>query len=219
MSMKYALIFANGDANDGVMVRRALAAAVDPLVIAADGGARVAQSFGLPIEVVIGDFDSLDETEVAALRGKGARIEQFPPEKDATDLELALNYAAEQDAAWIRIIGGVGDRLDQTLSNLYLLALPALAGKDVRIVAGKQEAWLLQPGEHLVRGAPGDTLSLLPAGSAVQGVRTENLFYPLRGETLLFGPARGVSNVMVTDVARIWVGDGVLLAIHTVGRA
>ncbi len=39
--MKHALIFANGDVNDGPMVRRALAAASEPLVLAADGGARV----------------------------------------------------------------------------------------------------------------------------------------------------------------------------------
>ena len=43
----HALIFANGEFNDGPMVRRALASATpDAMVIAADGGARLAGYFG-----------------------------------------------------------------------------------------------------------------------------------------------------------------------------
>jgi thiamine pyrophosphokinase len=213
------LIFANGDPNDGPLVRQVLAKAADAGVIAADGGARQAAFFGFRPQVVIGDLDSLDAAEVAALEAAGVAIQRAPPEKDETDLELALRYAAGQGARWIRIIGGLGDRLDQTLGNLYLMALPALRGADVRLVARNQQAWLLYPGENPVEGAPGDTLSLLPIGGDATGIRTEGLYYPLRDETLGFGPARGMSNVLTQARARVSLRAGLLLAIHTLGRA
>jgi len=214
-----ALIFVNGDANDGPMVRRVLAEATGAWVLAADGGARQAAHFGLKVQSVIGDMDSLSAAELEALSAGGTVIHRYPEEKDETDLELTLLHAAGADAVWIRIIAAIGDRLDQTLSNVYLLALPALAGRDVRIVAGKQEAWLLHPGETVIQGAAGDTLSLLPLSGTARGVRTENLYYPLRDETLVFGPARGISNVMQSDTARVWFSEGVLLAVRTIGRA
>ncbi len=213
------LIFANGDAGDGPAVRIALAQASDAWCIAADGGARQAHYFGFPPHTVIGDMDSLDADEIEALTAAGASIQRYPPEKDETDLELALRLAAESGARWIRIIGAIGDRLDQTLGNIYLLALPDLRGLNVRIAAGKQQAWLLYPGETTIEGAEGDTLSLIPVNGAAKSVRTQGLYYPLRGETLAFGPARGISNMLTAARASVSLASGVLLAIHTIGKA
>lgn len=212
------LIFANGDINDGQMVQRAISFAPDSLIIAADGGARVAAHFGLSIDAVIGDMDSLSEAEIATLAAE-AEILRYPEAKNETDLELALTYAVERGARWIRILGGVGDRLDQTLSNVYLMALPILQDCDVRMVAGKQETWLIGAGTHEIEGAAGDTVSLIPLTGTVRGVQTDGLHYPLRDEDLLFGPARGVSNVMNGEHASVTVRDGVLLVVHTLGRA
>lgn len=214
-----ALILANGAIEDGPMVQRALTTAGAALVVAADGGARAAQHYGLHIDVVVGDMDSLSDDELRALVAAGAQVQRHPPEKDYTDLELALYYVAERDMQWIRIIGGLGNRLDQTLGNLYLMAVPELQGRDVRLVAGKQESCLLHPGQHTIHGQPGDTISLLPMGGPVSGIRTENLHYPLYDETLEFGPARGISNVMTAETAQVTTQSGKLLVVHTIGRA
>lgn len=214
-----ALIFANGTLDDGVMVQRALDHASNALIIAADGGARAAAHYGLAVQTVIGDMDSLSADEIAALKAQRAEIIRHPEEKDETDLELALMWAVERGATWLRIIGATGARIDQTLSNLYLLALPILAACDVQIVAGRQAMWLARPGETLLRGAAGDTISLIPLNGTVRGVSTTHLYYPLRDEDLKFGPARGVSNVMTAPEAALSVREGVLLVVHTVGRA
>lgn len=218
----HALIFANGDHGDGDMPRRTLAAAFEtgrPLVIAADGGARNAAHFGLIPQHIIGDMDSLDADELAAFEAAGAQLHRCSPEKDETDLELALCLALEHGANWIRIFGAVGDRLDQTLSNIYLLGLPALADRDVRLVAGRAETWLIGVGEHRIAGTVGDTVSLLPLAGDAGGITTDGLHYPLRDETLYFGPARGVSNVMRGGAATVRVGSGLLMVVHTLGRA
>jgi thiamine pyrophosphokinase len=218
---KPALIFANGDINDGPMVRRALAAtaSAQPYVVAADGGARVALHFGYRPDIVIGDLDSLSPTEVDALQAQGVQIERYPPAKDETDLELALLHCAALDCGWLRVIGSLGDRFDQTLANVYLLALPSLAGRNAALVAGRQELYLLRPGDHRILGTAGDTVSLLPLGGAVSGIVTGSLQYPLRDETLYFGPARGVSNVMLGAEASLAFDEGTLLIVHTAGRA
>jgi thiamine pyrophosphokinase len=214
-----AFIFANGDANDGPLVRHTLDDQPDAWVIAADGGARQARYFGRAVQTLIGDLDSIEPDEAEALIAAGAELLQSPAEKDETDLELALLLAAQRGAGRIRIFSALGNRLDQTLANVYLLALPALQGRDVRIVAGKQAAWLLHPGSHTLSGAPGDTVSLIPLTGVVHGVRTAGLYYPLCGETLRFGPARGISNLLLHASAQVEIGEGTLLVVHTLGRA
>ena len=201
-------------------MRRALDEATpDTLLVAADGGARAARYFGLTVHAVVGDMDSITAADLAQLEAAGAQVLRSPAEKDETDLELALLYVAAQGASRIRVIGAVGDRLDQTISNLYLLALPALTGRDARIVSGRQEARLQPAGGGVIEGAPGDTVSLIPLNGTAHGVRTEGLRYPLREEDLVFGPARGVSNVMLGTRAEVTCAAGVLLVVHTLGRA
>lgn len=215
-----ALIFANGDIDDGAMVERALAdAGSDALVIAADGGARVAQHYGVRVHTVIGDMDSLSAEEIDALQAQGTVILRHPAEKDETDLELALMHAVQRGATWLRVIGATGGRLDQSISNIYLLALPILEGRDIKLVAGKQAVWLARAGKTEIVGAAGDTISLIPLNGTARGVRTESLYYPLRDEDLFFGPARGVSNVMNGEAAAVTLREGVLLVVHTIGRA
>ncbi|MCB9458908.1 MAG: thiamine diphosphokinase [Anaerolineaceae bacterium] len=217
--MKRCLIFANGEPNDGPMVRDVLEKAADALTIAADGGARVAWYFGRHVDVVIGDMDSLTDAELQQLVSSGADVERYPPAKDETDLELALLHAAKSGAEWIRIIGGLGDRFDQTLANVYLMALPQLEGRDLALVAAKERLCLLRPGTHTLHGQIGDTLSLIPLGGAVTGITTGRLKYPLKDETLYFGPARGISNVFLDTTAQVQLNSGVLLVVHTRGRA
>jgi thiamine pyrophosphokinase len=217
-----ALLFANGDPGDGPMPRRALATAFEagpPLLVAADGGARTAASFGLLPAHVIGDMDSLDGDEQAALLAAGAQLHRYPPEKDETDLELALTFAVEHGVRWLRVLGAVGDRIDQTFSNITLLGLAALAGCDARLVSGRQAVWLAEAGEHAIDGEPGDTLSLLPLGGPAACITTHGLYYPLRGETLHVGPARGISNVLTSPRAHVAFTAGTLIVVHTLGRA
>lgn len=215
----HVLLFANGDVNDGEMVQRALAEARTAHILCADGGANHALRFGLQPQTIIGDLDSLGAEKAHELELKGATIHRHPPEKDEIDLELAFYWCIEQGATQVRMIGGLGGRFDQTLANVYLLALPALDGMDIEIVDGKQAIRLLQAGQHSISGQAGDTISLIPVGGTTSGITTNNLQYPLHDESLEFGPARGISNVMLESTASISIRDGSLLMVHTIGRA
>jgi len=190
-----------------------LAASAD-LVIAADGGAAVALGLGVQPQVVIGDMDSLAPDVLAVLKKNSIELVTFPPRKDETDLELALLEALRRDATDITILGALGGRLDHTLGNVYLLTMPELVGRRVRLVDGNVEAFIIRDKAEL-RGLAGDTVSLIPLTPEVTEIETSGLDYPLRRESLLMGPGRGISNVMRGKRARVSIGDGILLAVMT----
>jgi thiamine pyrophosphokinase len=185
------------------------------LIIGADGGAAQALTWDLLPDLVVGDMDSLPEEKRAILAAQGCRFLVHPRAKDETDLELALAQAVEQGAQEIIVLGALGGRLDHTLANVLLLALPRLAGKSVRIVDGHEEVLLVRGGEVVsLKGQAGDVVSLLPMGGDVDGVTTAGLAWALHGDTLRFGLSRGVSNEMTGELARIEVEDGYLLVVH-----
>lgn len=207
-----AWIFANGDLPDPSALR-ALIAPGDRL-IAADGGLRHLRRLGLTPHVLVGDLDSVDPADLPALRTAGVQVERFPREKDETDLELAVFSALRAGCRWLRIAAALGGRLDQTLGNLFLLALPALAEVDARLEDGREEVFLIR-GRAEIHGRAGDIVSLLALGGEARGVTTTALRYPLRGETLYLERTRGISNVMLGDTAAVELEGGSLICIHT----
>ncbi len=210
-----AIIFANGELVDPQGIQTLVRP--DDLVIAADGGARHALAVGLMPHVLIGDIDSLSSDDRKRVEAAHTHVSRFSPRKDETDLELALQYAVDKGVTEIVVLAALGGRLDQTIANLALLALPELSGRDVRIVAGPQTAFLIRDGytDAVIEGQPGDTVSLLPWGGDATGVTTEGLEWPLYEDTLQFGPARGVSNVLQAQQANVRVRRGLLLCVVT----
>ncbi len=181
----------------------------EDLLIAANGGARHCMSLGIRPAVVIGDFDSLDESELAVLKANGSEILQYPTRKDYTDLELAVRHAERLGADEILVVAALGARWDQTMANLLLPA--AFDSVPITLVDEKQEIHLARSGENLVvRGQPGDTVSLIPLAGDALGISTQNLEYPLKKENLLFGSTRGVSNVMLVESASVSLEHGIL---------
>jgi thiamine pyrophosphokinase len=161
----------------------------------------------------------LTEDRKATLLDQGVDFHASPPEKDETDLELALLYAADHGATEIVIIGAFGGRVDMSVANLLLMTHPKLAGIHIEMWFGSQTAWIIRPPGDQVQGQVGDTLSLIPLIGEAEGVTTQNLAYPLNKEQLAAGPSRGLSNVFTDTTATIMLGEGILLAVHTPGHA
>jgi thiamine pyrophosphokinase len=229
-------VFANGEIEDLAWIRPLLPQAHK--IMAADGGSHHLYNLQRVPDVVIGDLDSLSD-EVRGWLDTAVPPPQFithPAAKDETDLELALLYAAGEQrgrGASLRlqgqgrnhsftpsspheiwVFGALGGRLDQTLANILLLAHPALADGRVILIEQYQRAWLVAERTE-IQGQAGDTVSLIPLGGDVRIARTHGLRWPLQDDVLAFGPARGVSNVMLGEKAAVVVGNGRLLCIHT----
>lgn len=211
------VVVANGEFPPPARLRPILQAA--ERIVAADGGANWLVAQGLRADLLVGDLDSATPAAVAALEAAGCRVQRYPTHKDETDLELALQAAAAGQPRRIVIIGAGGGRIDHALANILLLALPDLAGIATWLFDGQSYLTLLQamdgPAEAALDGRPGDLLSLIPMGGDAVGIATAGLEYPLRDETLYFGPARGVSNVFLGSRAGVRLRQGRLLLIHT----
>lgn len=208
-----AIIFANGTLTSGKEILEIIRPG--DRLIAADGGARNCRALGLLPEVVVGDLDSISEEERERLLELGTRILAHPRNKDQTDLELALRYAVENGAGEILLLGLLGGRLDQTLANLLLLALPDWSSARLAVVDGPDTAYLLRDGESVeLRGRPGELVSLLPLSPLVLGITVENLRWPLLSAELQFGSTHGISNELVAASARVRIGAGKLLVVH-----
>ena len=218
-----ALVLAGGD----VPARAALDAAWPgwdagiSMVIAADGGARHASGLGLRIDRWVGDADSTNPDELAALVDGGAQVDLVPAAKDATDTELAVLAAIGEGAQDIVLLGALGGpRVDHGLANLGLLRHPALGPRSLVLFdLGPARISLLSaidsPATRELAGRVGDIVSLLPVGDTAQGVTTRDLQYPLADEPLVLGQTRGISNVRTARVAAVTLRAGRLLVIET----
>lgn len=177
------------------------------LVVAADSGYHLAQLLSMRVDLLIGDLDSIDpdvdlsDTEVL----------RHPPDKEKSDLELAIDAASARGATNLVVVGGGGGRLDHLLANAAVIA--AYSEAPVQWFTGAEIVYVVS-GTQVIRGSIGDLVTLLAAGGDARGVTTRNLRYPLDRETLPFGSARGLSNVMLTTEAEVTVESGVLIAVH-----
>ncbi len=192
------------------------------LVIAADSGVDRAAEAGIDVDVAVGDFDSVSESGLARAVSAGAQIERFSDAKDETDLELAMLSAIRFDPEEIVVVGLAGGRPDHALASLLLLAdsrwssrrLTGHVGSTSVTVIGSTGLTIDGPSiRHTVlRGSPGDTVSLIAIGGDAVGVTTTGLEYPLDDEVVRSASPRGVSNVFVDSVADIWLRAGTLFA-------
>jgi thiamine pyrophosphokinase len=210
----HVVIFAGGTYQPGKASQKAIIDA--DMLIAADSGAATALSLGHIPAFIIGDFDSLDKQLVEQLRGRGSQIISVAIEKDETDTELAVQLALEQGATEITLLGALGgERFDHSIANVLLLA--GFDDVPIKIIDGPSTCWLLRgPGSTAIEGQTGDLLSLFPLAGDATGIRTQGLYYPLKGETLRFGKPRGVSNALTGERAEVSLESGMLLVIHNI---
>jgi thiamine pyrophosphokinase len=218
----HVVIVADGDisAPEVDRLQALMAASPRPFLLAADGGAARCLGAGLRPDVVVGDFDSLDDAARSALTALGVAMQVADPGKDESDLELCLLESLRRGAERITVFGALGsERPEHGLANLLLLADSRLDGRDVVLVGHGAHIRRIgtagAPGSVELQGRAGDYVSLLPVGGAVDGVATAGLRFPLREERLEVGPSRGLSNELVDGRARVTTTRGRLLVIHT----
>jgi thiamine pyrophosphokinase len=185
------------------------------LVVAADSGAVHALAVDLEIDIAVGDFDSIPQDLLLELEQSGVRLERHPVEKDATDLELAIDVAIREGAEVITVVGGHGGRVDQSFANAFAIASPSYAHISMHAVLDSARISVVHGGGSVaIAGEPGDVVTILPLHGDAVGVTTQGLEYPLCAETLPAGTTRGVSNVMLSTDASVSLDSGTVLVVR-----
>ena len=203
-SAQKACIFCNGELKNPARVKR-VASNCD-LLIAADGGVKHLVGLGLQPEIIIGDMDSI-ATDMWNDENSIVRI-SYSPDKDKSDVELAVEYALEQGCQEITLVAAIGGRLDHTLGNVALVAsypgrIAILDGVSTLVAVDKSEKCMLH-------GQVGTPVSLIPYGSGSFTVRTKGLKYSL-GDESLHSATHGLSNELSLTEACVCVSNGILL--------
>ncbi|MFN2322443.1 MAG: thiamine diphosphokinase, partial [Trueperaceae bacterium] len=152
------------------------------LVIAADGGLRHAAALGLVPDLLVGDLDSVDAAVLAA--HPGLESERHPTDKDALDLELALDAAAARGAGRITVVGGLSGRLDQTLATVLVVQARHAASAAARERIEAAVARLGYRRNDVARG-------LVTGRSGLVGVVLPDLIGPVYAHM-----ARGIEDVL-----------------------
>ncbi|NLO39694.1 MAG: thiamine diphosphokinase [Ruminiclostridium sp.] len=204
------LIVGSGSVESSELLQQT--ASLAQLLICADGGARHFKQADITPHVVLGDFDSIDAELLQAYEQEGVELRKYEVRKDFTDMELALDYAAEQGATRVFMMGAMGTRIDHSLSNLQLLH--KLLDKGIRgIILNENNRVYLIKDKVKISQMEGYKVSLLPATPIVEGVTTEGLTWPLFNFTMNVGTGLGISNEFAEDTATIRISSGRLYVI------
>jgi thiamine pyrophosphokinase len=205
--MPNAVILANGIPPAPADLRRAIAEAA--LFICADGGANAAREFGLTPDAIVGDLDSISAESLAHFRDVPVvRV----PEQDRTDAEKAIEYTlARGPFEEITLFGATAGRLDHVINNIALLR--RFEGRTRVVLEDAHARAFLARGDMRLDQPAGTTVSFFAISGPAEGVTTENLRYPLRDRTLVFGGQESMSNVIERAPAWIRIRKGEIVVV------
>ncbi|WP_373895979.1 thiamine diphosphokinase [Virgibacillus sp. CBA3643] len=184
--------------------------------IGADRGALTLTKNKIPIEYAVGDFDSINEEEKDAIQKNTNFFEQHPPEKDETDLELALQKAYDLHPDKIYLFGVTGGRLDHELVNIQLLYSIITKGIQGIVADRSNYLELTLPGEHTVQHDDNyPIISFIPFTQHVQDLSLSGFKYPLVDQTISWGSTRCISNKLLLNNGTFLYKEGILLLVKS----
>lgn len=186
--------------------------------IGADRGALIILQNELALDYAVGDFDSVNETELHIIKKKSTHFEQFPVEKDETDLELAIRKALSLKPSTIYLMGVTGGRIDHTLINIQLLN--SLEQKNIHgvIVDEYNIIEQFEPGTYtLLLEEFYPNVSFVPLTTEVEGITLKGFYYPLTEATLKMGSTLSISNKLIANSGTFSFTKGIVLVVRSRG--
>ncbi|WP_313806821.1 thiamine diphosphokinase [Flavobacterium sp.] len=188
-----ALIIANGAECSTELLGQLLE--WSPLVIVLDSAIERVLDLGIKVDVLLGDFDRGFDAE-------HYREKQYPieivhtPDQDKTDLEKAFDYLIEKGHKAVNVIWATGKRADHTITNITNIVRYR---DQLKIVILDDHSKIFLLPKHFQKWYTKDSIiSLIPIGS-VNGIHSENLYYPLHDYSLNLGYRTGSSNHVSED--------------------
>ncbi len=158
------------------------------LFLGVDRGSLFLIEQGICPDLAVGDFDSVSEKELALIYSQSKEVLQAQPEKDDTDLELAVKAVfARYPQAQLTIFGAFGGRLDHTLANIFLPSNPEITPymQQIRLCNAQNELRYCPQGRHEIKPVAGmNYLAFMPADDG--RLTIEGAKYPLNESNYFF---------------------------------
>ena len=167
-------------------------------------------------DLAVGDFDSLSEEGKKYMESlNGLKIIRLKPEKDDSDTQSAMNYAIQNGAKKIMVLGVTGNRVDHLMANFGLLVLAKKQETEVILADQYNYMKLVSDGEIIKKSEQfGKYVSFFPLGGDVTGLTLEGFKYSLDNYHLTTADSGlTVSNEIVSEKAKVTYRSGTLLMI------
>ena len=189
------------------------------IYLGVDGGCLKLLEQGLPLDIAVGDFDSISEVDFRKIQAQAKQVVQSVPEKNDTDLELALKTVFEDypDAA-VTVYGAFGGRLDHFLSNIFLPTDPDLAPymEQIQLVDEQNRLVFRPAGSHEIQPDPTMTyVGFMPVGEGRLEIKGAK--YPLHAENYFLKAMYG-SNEFLDQAIQVSLDRGYLVIVYSKDR-
>lgn len=185
--------------------------------IGVDGGCLKLMEEELPIDLAIGDFDSISSGDKEILKNYASNMIEFPSEKDFTDFEEALMWVAKvYPQQKIHVLGAFGGRVDHAISCLWTMFRPEL---QVLIpYLSLEDEWnhisFLIPGDYVIEKLDYTKyLSFITTGP-IEQLTLKNVKYTLSNQDYDF-PIALISNEFIEDKMKISFKSGGIIVGQT----
>ena len=179
----------------------------------ADGGANFAFKYGKMPEVIIGDLDSIEKKVLEYYKSKNNLIKKFPKDKDFTDFELILkeiNKISENKnfVEKIFVVGGLGKRIDMTLSNLFIME----KYKNLVFLQENEEIFYVEK-SFVLKNKKEYEFSIIPISEKVEKLTLKGFKFETDKIDVKRESSRLVSNVILENEASVEFENGKLIII------
>lgn len=190
------------------------------LLVAADNGLTYLAGQNLVPDLVIGDYDSLEERGRKILAKMQAahpdQVITLPVEKDDTDTLAAVREGFRRGYQRFVLYGALGGRLDHTMANLQTLNFIRDAGGTGEIRDGDLRVFLIRNETVEIPEGPEGNFALFAVDPEIHGVTERGMKYETDGVTISNAFPIGCSNhIFPGKKASVTVGDGTALAMLT----
>ena len=190
------------------------------LFVGVDRGSLFLIEQGICPDLAVGDFDSVSEEELALICSQSKEVLQAQPEKDDTDLELAVKAVfARSPQAQVTIFGAFGGRLDHTLANIFLPSNPEITPymQQIRLHNAQNQLCYCPQGRHEVKPVAGmNYLAFIPADNSRLSI--EGAKYPLNESNYFFKKVYA-SNEFIDEPVFLECQSGYVIVIYSKDRS
>ena len=190
----------------------------DAIWIGVDRGVLYLMEQSIPIEAAFGDFDSVTNEEWTKIEENSNMVQRYKPEKDETDMELAVGWAIDKGATTIKLFGATGGRMDHSIANLQLLLREILSNKDIQIeiVDNQNRIKMVQAGTYFVEeDLEYPYISFFPYSTNIVGLTLEGFKYPLVRSNLPTSSTLCISNELIRETGTFSFDEGILMVIRS----
>ena len=209
----------------------------DDFMVAVDGGLVHLLEAGIEPDLLLGDFDSLEDTcftgnnesggkilseTIARYRAMGSdHFLQLPVAKDDTDTMAAVKLGLEKGYREFLIYGAMGGRPDHLMANIQTMVFALHNGGQAWMLDRQTRMTVIGPGEFRLPVGFEGTVSLFAMDSCLENVTIRGMKYEVEDAMIRNDYPVGCSNETLHSgkgaEAAISIGKGAGLLIMTEG--